>query len=144
ILSHDSSNSLLPHMPPTLQQFLPHARTAVSTTHLALDVLDLLDQFLLLNGSCALAALDPGIEPTACNAQYFCHLLNAVGAPLFAHDLVLHLGGLEKMAVAFLRMSRSSRNSLFSLRRAANSSSRDFPLPGNALAPSSLSCCRQR
>src|SRR5271157_2384230 len=113
VLSHDSSNSLLPHMPPAPLQFFPHARTAVSMTHLALDHLDLLDQFLLLNGSCALAALDPGIVPTACNAQYLCHLLNAVGSPLFA----------------FLKMSRSSRNSFTSLRKAANSSSRDLPLP---------------
>jgi len=35
-------------------------------------------------------------------------------------------------------MSRSSRSSLFSLRKAANSSSRDLPLPGKALAPSTL------
>ena len=137
ILSHDSSNALLAHMPPTPQQFCPHARTAVSMTHLALDPLDLLEQFFLLNCSCALAALDPGIVPTACNPQYLSHFPYAVGSPLFAHDLVLHLGGLEKMAVAFLKMSRSSRNALFCLRKAA-SSSRDLPLPGNALAPSSL------
>src|SRR5208283_4620172 len=144
LFSQYSRYSVVSHRPSAPCEFSCDARSSIPVVHLTLDLPDLLGQLDLLARPHAFRPIHPCVVPTSRYAQHPGHLLHTIGTRKFCHELVIHLGGFEKMATAFRRMSRSSRRFLFSLRSSANSASRGLPLPGNARPPSSTNSFFQR
>src|SRR5690606_4493757 len=79
----------------------------------------------------------PTVKTTAVNVQHFAHLLNGIYLSVLLYEPVYGPSPLEKMAMAFFNISRSSSVSLNFLRKTLNSCSSGLilGLSGKTLFP---------
>src|SRR6202790_1657966 len=114
VTAHQSLDATAARPAALRPQFGMEARTAVASTGVAVDPLDVVDEFTVGGGSPALRACAPGIIAGRRDLEHVAHdLYRIVGAAIF-DEAESHFGTPAKIAIDFLRNSRIgvSRNGL--------------------------------
>src|SRR5438105_7888808 len=120
-------------------------RTAIAAAALRVDRGHLECQTLILKCVCCGRPLAPGVVSRARNFEYPAHQRHRVAGLLPCDKSESHSLSLAKKAVAFFRISRSSRSRRFSRRNSTNSSrSPRFNAPSGPRPASTSACSTQR
>ena len=142
-MAHASCHPILAHAPPPLLERLGDLRTARAALARFEEFRDLgIQPLRFLSMSAGWTTL-PGVETTPRHLQDSAHLLNTPTRAVLGNEAVAcHYRPSEKMATAFLKISRSRRTRSNSRWRRRTSSSRalKWPVPGKASSPLSFSC----
>src|SRR6185437_149437 len=146
--AHEPRNPLLAVMLPLGVQLRVHARTAVRPPAPLMNRRDVRRELVVMHRTRARRPLHPRVVPGLRHPEYATHRADRVLDGVGLDEREFHRAPLAKKAVAFPKMSRSSRSCATSRRNRRISSSWliNFPLPGNTSAsgrPARASACRR-
>jgi len=142
---HTGTDPFATGLTPAKTEFKPDPVASVNPFSRFKGAFDLYVKQLALLFSSARWSLQPFVISASRHVKYCCHLLHRKLRAVLFHKPVDIFGLCEKMAIAFFKMSRSSRRTAFSRRNRRFSASSGFkcPVPGKALTASVRSSSRQ-
>lgn len=95
-------------------QFPVDPRGAIGSARTVPDLKDLSTKAVVLYRARTHRSVSPAVIPTTADSEYLGHLLNGIQVLMISHKLIDYPFFLEKMPMAFFRISRSMRRSAFS------------------------------
>src|SRR6185437_15759558 len=128
-LAHEARDAVLACRKAKGLQFYPNARAAVAALHVVLDVLNLLREELIGLHALAERSRTPRVVAGPRHLQHPAHRGDVPDAGVRLDKGESHRRSLAKKAVAFFRISRSSRSRSFSLARRRTCSSSESTRP---------------
>ena len=116
---HQARNPVSPHPAPLGAQDSMHARVAIAAPAVGVDTADGVDQRPVAAGTGAFGPAPPCVVAAGTDLQHRTHHPHQERGPVILDEAEPHLGGPEKMPMAFFKMSRSicARSSSFCRRR---------------------------
>jgi len=104
---HQPRHPIAPDLSSLSAERSMHTWAAIATSAIAMNATDILDQLAIGSGSHAFRSPSPRVVAAGTDVQHFAHHAHWERRSLVVDKAKSHFGGLEKMAMAFFKMSRS-------------------------------------